>query len=85
MVTSKQIMTNWNGVVKCTRDRKKYDKPKIPYQRVMKSEEISKQVKQKLKDVHLTLNPFILKAEIERKLKRIFLLMKVTSNVSQRI
>lgn len=65
--------------------RKKYDKPKTPYQRVMESKHISKEVKQKLKAVHLTLDPFILKTEIERKLKRIFQLVKVTSNVRQRI
>jgi len=64
--------------------RKKYDKPKTPYQRVMESKDTSKQVKQKLKTVHLTLNPFILKAEIERKLKHIFQMVKVTSNVRQR-
>jgi hypothetical protein len=38
-----------------------------------------------VKTVHLTLNPFILKAEIERKLKRIFQLVKVSSYVKQRI
>jgi len=65
--------------------RKKYDKPKTPYQRVMESEDVSEQVKQKLKAVHLMLNPFILKADIDRKLKRIFQLVKVTSNVRQRI
>jgi hypothetical protein len=65
--------------------RKKYDKPKTPYQRVMESKHTSKQVKQQLKAVHLKLNPFILKTEIERKLKRIFQLVKVTSNVRQRI
>ena len=65
--------------------RKKYDKPKISYQRVMESEDISEEVKQQLKAMHLRLNPFILKAEIERKLKRIFQLVKVTSNVRQRI
>jgi hypothetical protein len=63
--------------------RKKYDKPKTPYQRVMESKDVSKQVKQKLKAVHLTLDPFILKAEIERKLKRIFQLVKVTSRSHQ--
>jgi len=51
----------------------------------MESEEISKQVKQQLKDVHLKLNPFILNTEIERKLKRIFQLVKITSNVRQHI
>jgi len=35
--------------------RKKYDKPKTPYQRVMESKQISKRVKQQLKAVHLSL------------------------------
>jgi len=65
--------------------RKKYDKPKTPYQRVMESKDISSEVKRQLKAVHLTLNPFMLKAEINRKLKRIFQQVKVTSNVRQRI
>jgi len=51
----------------------------------MESKDISEQVKQQSKTVHLTLNPFILKAEIERKLKRIFQQVKVTSNVRQHI
>jgi hypothetical protein len=65
--------------------RKKYDKPKTPYQRIMESKHITKQIKQQLKAVHLILDPFILKMEIDRKLKRIFQLVKVTSNVRQRI
>lgn len=65
--------------------RKKYDKPKTPYQRVMESKHVSKQIKKQLKAVHLALDPFILKTEIDRKLKRIFQYVKVTSNVRQRI
>ncbi len=65
--------------------RKKYDKPKTPYQRVMESKDIDAAVKRQLKTVHLTLDPFILKADIERKLRHIFLQVKVTSNVRQRI
>jgi len=64
--------------------RKKYGKPKTPYQRIMESEGVNDQVKQQFKAVHLTLNPFMLKAEIDRKLKRIFQRVKVTSNVRQR-
>jgi hypothetical protein len=64
---------------------KKYDKPKTPYQRVMESEWIGDNTKQQLKAVHLDLDPFKLKAEIETKIKRIFNLVMVTSNVRQRI
>ena len=68
-----------------SRYRKKYDKPKTPYQRVMESTDIDAAVKRQLKTVHLTLDPFILKADIERKLRHIFQQVKVTSNVRQRI
>jgi len=64
---------------------KKYDKPKTPYQRIMDSEHIDERTKKKLKSVHLSLDPFKLKAEIETKIRRIFNLVKVTSNVRQRI
>lgn len=64
---------------------KKYDKPKTPYQRVMESDQIDEQIKLQLKAVHLTLDPFKLKAEIEGKIRQIFNLVKVTSNVRQRI
>ncbi len=65
--------------------RKKYDKPKTPYQRVMESKDIVAEIKQQLKAVHLTLDPFILKADIDRKLRRIFQHVKVASIVRQRI
>jgi len=62
---------------------KKYDKPKTPYQRVMESEWIDKLTKQQLKAVHLDLDPFKLKVEIETKIRKIFNLVKATSNVRQ--
>ena len=61
--------------------QKKYDKPKTPYQRIMESEHINKEKKEQLQAVHLTLNPFILKKNIEKKLRVIFKLVKVTSRV----
>jgi hypothetical protein len=68
-----------------SRYRKKYDKPKTPYQRVMESKHIDGLTRQKLKTVHLSLDPFKLKADIEHKIRRIFQQVKVTSNVRQRI
>jgi len=65
--------------------RKKYDEPKTPYQRIQESEHISKEKKEQLQILHLSLNPFILKKNIEKKLRVIFKLVKVTSNVRQRI
>ena len=41
--------------------------------------------KERLKTVHQSLNPFILKKIIEKKLRVIFKNVKVTSNVRQRI
>jgi hypothetical protein len=65
--------------------RKKYDVPKTPYQRVMASAQVPDKAKERLNTVHQSLNPFILKQNIERKLRVIFQYVKVTSNVRQRI
>ena len=65
--------------------KKKYESPKTPYQRLMDSDQITKQKKIQLQACHLKLNPFILKQKIECKLKGIFKLVKVTANVRQRI
>jgi hypothetical protein len=64
---------------------KKYDAPQTPYQRVLTSDQITDQAKERLKAVHHSLNPFILKKTIEKKLRVIFKQVKVTSNVRQRI
>ena len=64
---------------------KKYDAPRTPYDRVMASKHVSDEEKQRLQIVHKTLNPFILKNNIEKKLRVIFKKVKVTSNVRQRI
>jgi hypothetical protein len=65
--------------------RKKYDTPQTPYHRVMASDQITDEAKERLKTVHQSLNPFILKKIIEKKLRVIFKHVKVTSNVRQRI
>ena len=64
---------------------KKYDPPRTPYDRVLASNQITDQAKEHLKTVHQSLNPFILKKTIEKKLRVIFKYVKVTSNVRQRI
>lgn len=64
---------------------KQYDAPQTPYQRVLASDQISEEAKQRLRTIHQSLNPFILKQAIEKKLRTIFRLVKVTSNVRQRI
>jgi hypothetical protein len=65
--------------------RKKYDAPQTPYQRVMASAQVTSKAKEHLKTVHQSLNPFILKQDIEKKLQAIFQYVIVTSNVRQRI
>lgn len=51
--------------------RKKYDQAKTPYQRLLESEQISKQQKQKLTALYQTLNPVKLKNELDRKINKI--------------
>ena len=64
---------------------KKYETPKTPLQRLIESTYINNQKKLLLNACHQTLNPFYLKQSIERKLKEIFKLIKVTTNVRKRI
>lgn len=52
--------------------RKKYDSPKTPYQRLMASDFIPIKTKQELTMVYETLNPFMLRRNIENKLRSIF-------------
>lgn len=52
--------------------KKKHDQPQTPYQRLMASEGISKSQKQKMTQLFKSLNPFDLKKQQEKKLRRIF-------------
>jgi len=52
--------------------RKKYDVPKTPYHRLLESEYITSEAKEKLMRTYKQLNPFTLKNNIESKLKGIF-------------
>jgi hypothetical protein len=56
--------------------RRKYDKAKTPYQRVMGYEEIDQQIKTRLEQVHQKLNPLLLKQEIDKMISEIFKLQK---------
>ncbi len=51
--------------------RKKYDIAKTPCQRLLKSEQISQQQKQKLTEIYLSLNPVKLKNIIDQKIRKI--------------
>lgn len=64
---------------------KRYDTPMTPYQRLMESDYITQEDKDRLEKQHVTLNPFELKRIIEQKLKHIFKFVTVTSDVRQRI
>ena len=64
---------------------KRYDKPKTPYYRLMESEHISNEAKEKLQKQHEMLSPFKLKEVIEQKLRHIFQFVLVTSEVRKRL
>lgn len=52
--------------------KKTYETPKTPYKRLLESEHVSGEAKERLKETYSQLNPFELKKEIEIKLKKIF-------------
>jgi len=51
---------------------RKYDTPKTPYQRLMESERISEDTKEKLTKLYQCLNPAELKRKIDEKIHRLF-------------
>src|SRR3989344_1556282 len=51
--------------------KKKYDKAKTPYKRFMESDGISPERKEELKAIYESLNPALLKRNIEKKLNRL--------------
>jgi hypothetical protein len=52
---------------------RRYDSPKTPYHRVLESPLVSPAIKRKLTALFKTLNPFDLRAAMEKKLEKIFL------------
>lgn len=52
--------------------KKTYETPKTPYKRLLESEHINEEIKERLRATYATLNPFSLKKDIEKKLKKIF-------------
>lgn len=68
-----------------SRYKRKYEYPKTPYQRLIDSHSIDETTKQQLKARYESLDPFKLKSAIERKLKAIFKLVSVSSNVRRRL
>jgi len=64
---------------------KKYETPQTPYRRLIESPYVSKKDKKTLENLHQTLDPFVLRRQIDRQLKAVFKLVPVTSNVRKRI
>lgn len=50
---------------------KRYDKPTTPYQRVLRAKDVSKEVKDRLRNQYKTLNLVLLKRQIDEILKRL--------------
>lgn len=61
--------------------RKKYDRAKTPYQRLIESKQISNRQKQKLTEIYLSLNPVKLKNSIDQKIKKIRAMQTYKINV----
>ncbi len=49
-----------------SRVRKKYDKPRTPYKRILNSNGVSDEVKEKLTKTYETLNPLLLKRQMDK-------------------
>ena len=60
--------------------KRKYDKGKTPYQRVLEHENIEQDVKNSLCEKHQILNPLLLKREIDKMISEIFKLQKRYGN-----
>lgn len=56
-----------------SRYRRIYGRPQTPYERVLASQHVSPESKAALKELHSSLDPVMLKIQIEHKLKKIFL------------
>lgn len=58
---------------------KRYDDPKTPYQRVLESNDVQDSIKEKLREQMKNLNPFTLRKQMEKRLKKIFNLCSKTA------
>lgn len=64
--------------------KRKYDKSKTPYQRLMASDQIDEKTKEKLKALYVSLNPAALKRNIDEKLKKLYQIYQ-EKNKSQKV
>ena len=51
---------------------RKYDIPKTPYQRIIESRKIPKEIKEELRELYQSLNPAKLKRKIDEKIQQLF-------------
>lgn len=65
------------------RVHRKYDHPKTPYQRLMASDQISKEEREKLKEIYLSLNPAELKRSIEAKLDQLYKVYQAKKDIQR--
>jgi hypothetical protein len=72
VIKKERIGARW----KITRERT----AKTPYQRLLERNDVTDATKQRLKAVHESLNPLTMKDEIERRLKKVFLVQKQHGN-----
>ena len=63
---------------------RKHSKPETPYQRLIKSKHISEEKKKELTETYNQLNPFMLQKGIQKKLKRIFSLVNIKTDLKMR-
>ena len=64
-----------------SRYKRKYDKAKTPFQRVLEHSEISENVKKQLEKEHKKLNPLILKKEVDKLITKVFEVQKAAATL----
>ena len=64
---------------------RKYDVPRTPYARVIESKEVSEEAKQALTRIYQSLNPALLKREIDRKLNLLYKAYQAEQASSQKV
>ena len=75
-----RLYTNFfKPVMKCIEKKrvgskivKRYDRPRTPYARVLESEEVTEKKKQELRALYATLNPVVLRREIDKMIALIY-------------
>jgi len=59
------------------RIKKEYEKPQTPYERILASPSVPEGIKKRIRERHRGMNPFALKRELDKKLKRFFELVEI--------